>query len=73
MTTIKKRINVSIESSIDEMLKRVAKRDCVPQATKAAELIRIALEIEEDQVWASVAEKRDNKSARFVSHEKAWA
>ncbi len=73
MSTIKKRINVSIESSIDEMLKRVAKRDGVPQATKAAELLRVALEIEEDQVWTSFAEKRDNKSARFVSHEKAWA
>ena len=73
MTTVKRRINVSIESDIEEMLKRVAKRDQVPQATKAAELLRIALEIEEDQVWASLAELRDKKSARFISHQKAWA
>jgi len=73
MTTIKKRINVSIESDIEEMLKRVAKRDQVPQATKAAELLRIALETEEDQVWASLAEQRDKKSSRFISHQKAWA
>ena len=73
MTTVKKRINLSIESDIEEMLKKIALRDRVPQATKAAELLRIALETEEDQIWASVAEKRDQKDARFVSHEKAWA
>lgn len=73
MTTIKKRINVSIESDIEEMLKHIAKRDRVPQATKAAELLRVALEIEEDQVWSAVAEQRDKKNARFIPHEKAWA
>ena len=73
MSTVKKRINISIESDIEEMLGRIAKRDRVPQATKAAELLRIALEIEEDQIWASIAGKRDTKDARFVSHEKAWA
>ena len=73
MTTVKKRINLSIESDIEEMLKKIALRDRVPQATKAAELLRIALETEEDQIWASVAEKRDQKGERFVSHEKAWA
>lgn len=73
MTTVKKRINLSIERDVEEMLKRIAKRDRVPQATKAAELLRLALEIEEDQIWAALAQKRDTKSARFVSHEKAWA
>ena len=73
MSTTKKRINISMESDLEEMLSRIAKRDCVPQATKATELLRIALEIEEDQIWAQVAQKRDKKDARFVSHKKAWA
>lgn len=73
MSTIKKRINLSIGSDVEEMLNKIAERDQVPQATKAADLLRIALEIEEDQMWASIAEKRDQKGARFVSHEKAWA
>ncbi|MBI5798980.1 MAG: hypothetical protein HZB10_03540 [Candidatus Yonathbacteria bacterium] len=73
MTTVKKRINLSIGSDVEKMLGMLAKRDSVPQATKAAELLRIALEIEEDQVWSTVAEKRDKKSAHFVSHKKAWA
>lgn len=73
MSTVKKRINLSIGSDIEEMLALIAKRDQVPQATKAADLLRVALEIEEDQVWADIAEKRDKSNARFVLHEKAWA
>jgi hypothetical protein len=73
MTTVKKRINLSIGSDVEKMLSMLAKRDAVPQATKAAELLRVALEIEEDQIWAAVAGKRDTKVARFISHEKAWA
>ncbi|MDO8572328.1 MAG: hypothetical protein Q7S11_00995 [bacterium] len=73
MSTTKKRINISMERELEEMLSRIAKRDRVPQATKATELLRIALEIEEDQVWAEVAQKRDKKGARLVSHKKAWA
>lgn len=73
MATTKKRINISIGSDIEKMLGMLAKRDSVPQATKVTELLRVALELEEDRVWAAVAETRDTKKARFVSHEKAWA
>ena len=73
MTTIKKRINISVEKDIEEILKRIARRDRVPTATKASELLRIALEIEEDQAWTTLASKRDTKNARFISHEKVWA
>jgi len=54
-------------------LARLSKRDQVPQATKAAELLRIAVEIEEDDMWNDVVSKRDNKKAKFISHKKAWA
>lgn len=73
MSTIKKRINLSIGSDVEKMLSMLAKRDSMPQATKAAELLRIALEIEEDQIWNAVALKRDKKGSRFISHEKVWA
>lgn len=72
MSTIKKRINVSMEKDVEEILARVARRDRVPQATKASELLRIALEIEEDQAWALIATQRDVKNTRFISHKKAW-
>jgi len=72
MTTTKKRINITLPPEIDRILSSIARRDNIPQATKAAALLEIALEIEEDEAWEKMARKRDTKNARFVSHEKAW-
>ena len=72
MTTLKKRMNVSLPSEVEAALAILAKRDDVPQATKALHLIQIALEIEEDDVLNAIAEKRDAKNTKFVSHKKAW-
>ena len=72
MATTKKRINISVSKEMDDALERLAKRDQMPQATKAEHLIRLALEIEEDQVLDAIARKRDTRSAAFVSHELAW-
>ena len=72
MATTKKRINISVSEPLERALYRLAKRDEVPQATKAAELLRIAVEIEEDYVWDNTASARDSKGARFVPHKKAW-
>ncbi len=55
------------------MLSRIAKRDNIPEATKAAYLLGIALEIEEDIVLDKIAGERDTKNARFLSHKQAWA
>ena len=51
----------------------LAKRDQVPRVTKAVDLLKTALEIEEDRVWDMLASKRDTKSAKFIPHKKAWA
>lgn len=72
MATIKKRINISLPSSLDIMLSRIAKRDNIPQATKAVYLLGIALEIEEDIVLDKLASERDTKATHFVTHKKAW-
>lgn len=72
MPTTKKRLNISLPQEIEEALIKLAKRDHVPQATKAARLIESALESEEDQIWDAIAQKRDTKGARFYPHKKAW-
>lgn len=72
MTTIKKRVNISLSAPIEDILTKLAKRDQVPQATKAAELVRIAIELEEDKVFDEITSKRDTKKAKFVSHKKVW-
>ena len=73
MTTIKKRINISLSSSLDTMLSRIAKRDNMPQATKAVYLLGLALEIEEDIAFDKMASERDTKNAHFLTHKQAWA
>ena len=54
------------------MVRQLAKRDYVPEATKVSQLLEVALEIDEDAVWDAVAAKRDKKNAKFLSHKKAW-
>ena len=72
MATNKKRVNITLSPELERAISRVALRDKVPQATKAAELLRLALEIEEDEVWDALASSRDARGARYVSHQKAW-
>lgn len=72
MATTKKRINISVSKEIDDVLSKLAKRDQVPQATKAEHLIQLALEIEEDQIFDKIARKRDVRGATFVSRSQAW-
>ena len=72
MATSKKRINISVSKELDDVLGKLARRDQVPQATKAEHLLRMALEIEEDEVLDAIAAKRDSSKARFVSHASAW-
>ena len=72
MPTTKTRVNISISSEVERALFAVAKRDQVPHATKAGELLRMALEIDEDFVLDGIASKRDASSAKYLSHKTAW-
>ncbi len=72
MLATKTRINVSIPREARRALERLAKRDEMPEATKAAELLMRALEIEEDEVWDAIAGSRDRPGAKFFSHDRAW-
>ena len=73
MATSKKRINISLPKDIEIVLEELADRDNVPMATKAIELIKAAIEIDEDEIWAKLAEERDTKDAKFISHKEAWS
>lgn len=44
----------------------------MPAATKAARLIEIGMEVEEDDVWDSIAASRDSKDRTFYSHAEAF-
>ena len=72
MTTTKKRINISVPDDVDRILMKLAKRDRMPQATKAAHLLEIALQFEEDALWDEIARTRDKKETKFIPHKNAW-
>jgi predicted transcriptional regulator len=72
MPTPKTRLNISLPDEVRNAISELARRDRVPQATKAARLLEAALEVEEDQIWNAMAEKRDAGKARYVRHDRAW-
>ena len=72
MATTKRRINITLPPLEEGALTALAKRDRVPAATKASELLRHALELEEDAVLDALVSTRDTKGAKFVSHKVAW-
>jgi len=72
MPTTKKRINITLSKAAEKAIAELAKRDQVPEATKAGELLRLALEIEEDQVWDRLATERMAVKRKTYSHEEVW-
>ena len=72
MASYKKRINLSVSDETHETLRKLARRDAVPLARKALELLIQALSIEEDIILEKLASGRDQKKARYISHEAAW-
>ncbi len=72
MPTSKKRLNITLPKHLALFLARIAVRDNLPQATKAAQLLERALAIEEDEYFSHVADERVKKNTGFVSHEEFW-
>lgn len=68
------RINVVLDRKLYENVDYIAKRDGVSLSLKARDLIKEALEIEEDIALGQFAEDRENtfnkKSA--LKHEEVW-
>jgi len=53
---------------------QLAKRDDVPYATKAAQLLKEALELEEDIAFDYLARQRESEGVvDYRSHEEVWA
>lgn len=50
-----------------EALRLIAKRDKVPVASAASDLLRVALEIDEDMMFGAVMDARDTPDAKYVS------
>lgn len=68
------RLNVVLERPLYEALERLARRDGTSLSLKARDLLREALEIYEDQVWAQLAEARERTfdPARALTHDRVF-
>ncbi|TAL20705.1 hypothetical protein EPN90_00080 [Patescibacteria group bacterium] len=72
MSTTKYRVNLSVSTDLKRALQKLAKRDHTSVATKAVDLVRTALEIEEDAILLKLAEERETKKGKYVPHDAAW-
>ena len=76
MPTTKKRLNLSLPPNLELVLTMLAARDNVPQATKAVQLLEMAIEIEEDQMLSKIAEERSHEleagKEKLYTHDEFW-
>jgi len=69
------RVNVVLEEPVYEGLRRWAKRDGVSLSLKVRDLVKDALEMEEDRALAHLAEKREHTldKKKALTHAQVWA
>lgn len=72
MATDKQRINITPTPGAVAALRLAARRDRVPVATKAAEMLEAGLELEEDVALAGIALQRGRSGGKDIPHERAW-
>ena len=74
MPTKNPRVNVVLERPIYAALGRIARRDGASLSTTARDLLRAALEMQEDHVLSTIAEERERSfdRARALSHKAVW-
>ena len=72
MPTHKHRINLTVPADLDQALHKLAKRDQLSLSSKALDLLRRAIEIEEDEALLLVAEEREKEKVKYLSHDQAW-
>jgi len=74
MPTKNPRVNVVLETPLYNSVEHLAKRDGVSLSLKVRDLIREALEMEEDVALSALAEKRERtfSKAKSLKHDEVW-
>lgn len=74
MPTRNPRINVVLEKPVYESIQQLAEKEGVSLSSKARDLIREALEIQEDAALAALAEKREKtfSKTKALKHSEVW-
>lgn len=74
MPTKNPRINVVLEKPLYQKVERIARKDGVSLSLKVRDLVKEALEMEEDIALSSIAEEREKTFTRrkALSHNEVW-
>ncbi|MGK5088129.1 DUF6290 family protein [Bdellovibrionota bacterium FG-2] len=72
MPTKHPRLNVVLNADIYETIARIAKQEGKSMSVVAKELMEDAIEKHEDLLLSEIAVKREAKSKKTISHDKAW-
>ncbi len=74
MPTSKTRINLTVPEDVERAVQILAKRDHSTLASKTLELLRRALEIEEDASLLRVVKVREKTAQRgqYLTHKEVW-
>jgi|GEM_PF-1898760 len=71
---LKKRLNISLSDETREFLNVISEREKKPAATKARELLELALEIEEDyNIEKLIQERASGATKKIIAHDQiSW-
>ena len=74
MATKNPRINVVLEKPLYDNIERLAKKDGVSLSLKVRDLVKEALEIQEDIALSNFAEKREStfRKKKGLKHNEVW-
>jgi len=68
------RVNVVLERTVYDTVRRLAHRDGISISSKVRDLVRDALEVDEDAALASLAAERERtfNRRRALTHQQVW-
>lgn len=72
MPTHNPRVNITFEPATVTVLLSLAKQEHLSLSSLTKELVLEALDRREDRVLSAIAEVRDQKTSKTVSHDDAW-
>ena len=74
MPTTKPRINIILEEPLYKTVEKLAERDGMSLSLKDSDLIKEALEIQEDIALSSFAEEREKtfRKSKALKHDEVW-
>ncbi len=72
MPTKNPRLNVVVEAPLYRTIKNLAKRNGLSLSLEARELLREAVELDEDAYWVEKAHARAKTFGKGLSHSQTW-